>query len=151
MKNKYDIILICMALLVLAGISNGIMDTLQFHYHASVFPQGEGDTLLGGSRQYFDPLISWRNKYKNGDPEQGPAYFGSMTVFVFLTDAWHLAQFFMLAFFQLAVALPLLRLFHLKWWWALPALIPAKFLFAIGFTIMYAYILKSKNQQNENI
>jgi hypothetical protein len=40
--------------------------------------------------------FSWKRKWKNGDPEQGEAFPGSSTVFVFLTDGWHLAQFFFL-------------------------------------------------------
>lgn len=36
---------------------------------------------------------SWRNKYKNGDPKQGERFWGSTTVFVMFTDAWHLFTF----------------------------------------------------------
>ncbi len=35
---------------------------------------------------------SWINKYKNGDPNQGPAFFGSTTFLVFMTDGWHFWQ-----------------------------------------------------------
>lgn len=35
---------------------------------------------------------SWKNKWKNGDPEQGEKFFGSSTFLVWLTDGWHLFQ-----------------------------------------------------------
>lgn len=41
------------------------------------------------NRQWWNGQISWQNKYRNGDPAQGPAYFGSTTIFVAPTDAKH--------------------------------------------------------------
>lgn len=43
----------------------------------------------GASDQYWNPNQSWTNKYKNGDPNQGPDYFGSTTFLVGLTDGYH--------------------------------------------------------------
>ena len=34
---------------------------------------------------------SWKRKYLNGDPAQGPAFFLSTTLFVWATDCWHAA------------------------------------------------------------
>lgn len=45
---------------------------------------------VGWNRQWWDGRVSWRNKYRNGDPGQGPAYFGSTTFLVWTTDAKHL-------------------------------------------------------------
>lgn len=42
--------------------------------------------------QFCDPNISWRNKWKNGDPTQGEKYLGSSTVFVPFEDLWHGAK-----------------------------------------------------------
>ncbi|HWY97885.1 MAG TPA: hypothetical protein VNY36_02260, partial [Bacteroidia bacterium] len=36
--------------------------------------------------------VSWANKYKNGDPKQGPRYFQSTDALVFTTDAYHLLR-----------------------------------------------------------
>ena len=82
--------------ITLAAICNSIMDVLSFRYDLSLFsnyPQYQ---------QFFDVRVSWKNKYKNGDPEQGAKFFGSETFFVFLTDGWHLAKFFMIIFFSIA-------------------------------------------------
>ena len=39
--------------------------------------------------QWWWPGISYLNKYKNRDPAQGPAYWGSTTILVAPTDAHH--------------------------------------------------------------
>jgi hypothetical protein len=62
------------------------MDTLVFSFPSSKFK----------NLHAWNPVVSWRNKWKNGDPRQGERFLGSSTVFVFLTDAWHLSQFFFL-------------------------------------------------------
>lgn len=67
-------------LLVIAGISNAIMDTLQFHFSTSRFSQ------LG---EWWNPVESWKRKWKNGNRLDGERFPGSSTVFVFVTDAWH--------------------------------------------------------------
>lgn len=46
------------------------------------------------SLQFLDKDRSWTRKWKNGDPEQGEAFFGSSTFLVFLTDGEHLFQLF---------------------------------------------------------
>ena len=84
-------------LFILAGAANGIMDTLQFHYGATGFSPTD---------QFWNPDISWKNKYADWDGEdKSPAFFLSTTVFSFLTDGWHLAQTIMLTCFQLAVVI----------------------------------------------
>jgi len=82
--------------ITLAAIFNAVMDTLSFRYNTSIFsnyPQW---------KQYLDPSVSWENKYKNGDPTQGPRFFGSETFLVFLTDGWHLAKTLMILCFSSA-------------------------------------------------
>lgn len=82
-------IIIAILFFALAGLCKGIMDTLWFHYGTSVFADKKA--------LYWDPKISWRNKYKNGDSKQGARFPGSTTIFVGLTDGWHLFQLFNLA------------------------------------------------------
>jgi hypothetical protein len=67
----------------LGGASEGFSEELQHHYWKVKikFPNMND--------QFFDPSISWKNKYKNGDPSQGEAYFGSTTMFVAGTDGFH--------------------------------------------------------------
>jgi hypothetical protein len=69
-----------------AGMCDGFAQTLYSHYYAfeNVFPEA--------NEQYWNPYLSWTNKYKNGDPAQGPKFIGSTTVFVSMTDAYHLLR-----------------------------------------------------------
>ena len=44
---------------------------------------------FGKGNQFWDYKISWQNKYKNGDPSQGEAFFLSTSAFVIFTDGYH--------------------------------------------------------------
>ena len=74
-------ILIQILLIVVAGITKSIQDILCFHADSSIFPTN------------WWPNNSWTNKYKNGNPNDGPAFLFSTTIFVFLTDPWHFFGF----------------------------------------------------------
>ena len=81
---------------LLAGISEGVMDYLQFHYN--------------GLNDYFNPDYSWRNKWKDGIPEKGERFWQSSRVLVFLTDGWHLMKFIRNLFIMFAIGCILLTL-----------------------------------------
>jgi len=74
-------------LVFLAGAAKGFNETLQFHWKEfrRQFP--------GAKAQWFNPTLSWKNKYKNGDPEAGAKFFGSTSVFIMFTDQYHLNNF----------------------------------------------------------
>ena len=80
---------------ILFAVCNAIMDVLQFRYSTSVFKSM--------SAAYWDPKLSWKNKWKNGNSNEGENFIGSSTIFVFMTDAWHLAKSLMLLFICLAI------------------------------------------------
>lgn len=67
----------------LAGAINGVNQDLLFHY------QEFENTFPNANPEFWDPSISWRNKYMNGDPAQGEAFLGSSTIFVSATDGYH--------------------------------------------------------------
>ena len=88
-------------LLSLAGFFNASMDILKCHYKDSVFGR------LGLKYKWFERWagpLSWLNKYKDRTISKGPAFWGSKTIFVFSTDAWHFAQLLWRVCFTLAVA-----------------------------------------------
>lgn len=78
-------IIIGLVFIIISTFSKSIMDKLQFHYDKSIFKNFK-------NQQFWDGRISWKNKWKNGDKEQGEKFPGSSTIFVFSTDAWHLFQ-----------------------------------------------------------
>lgn len=91
--------MISAVLILLASLFKGIMDTLKFRFYKSIFYKPQ-------ARWYrFVEPESWKNKYKNRDVSKGRAFFLSTTALVFVTDAWHLAQYFMKACFIAAVVL----------------------------------------------
>lgn len=79
-------------LLYLAACSKAVQDAI-----------AHGKWYLFGD--WWDPVNSWKNKYKNGDPQDGPLFWGSTTVFVWMTDGWHFFQMLQFSFWQLAFAL----------------------------------------------
>ena len=110
-RNKT--LLITAALLITAGISNGIMDTLQFHYT---------QTPLNPNNQFWNPDLSWKNKYAQDAAGTllrplRPKFFGSTTFLVGFTDAWHLFQLIMFACFRTAVVIALAQAYRLLPGW----------------------------------
>lgn len=69
-----------------AGAFEGSAETVKWHYDEfeARFPEA--------NEEYFNPEISWRNKYANGTPESGEKHFGSTTFLAWSTDYYHLAR-----------------------------------------------------------
>lgn len=74
-------------LVFVAGASKGFNETLQFHwsYFRKKFPKA--DPL------WFNPAVSWKNKYKNNNRLEGPKFPLSTSVLVAFTDQYHLNTF----------------------------------------------------------
>lgn len=126
-------IYITIALVVgLAGFLNGVSDKLQFHFNRSF--------ARNWNPYYWNPKVSWRNKYKDKDPEKGPAFFGSTTFLVALTDAWHLAKLLQMASFRVAIVL----LFGKPLVWSLAAYFALWGIQAAGFHLIYTILSKTK-------
>jgi hypothetical protein len=63
---------------------------------AAVFKAAQDKIAHGGGFPRFGQFFvnnSWRNKWKNGYPADGERFWGSSTIFVWLTDGWHLFDF----------------------------------------------------------
>jgi hypothetical protein len=82
-KNK----ILTGSLVFVAGSAKGFNETLQFNYR--IFEK----TFPGANKQWFDPKVSWRNKYEGGNPDNGPKSFLSTSVLVMFTDQYHLNNF----------------------------------------------------------
>lgn len=74
-------------LIFVAGAGKGFNETLLFHWKEFYrqFPNV--------NPKWFNPAISWRNKYKNHDPKAGAKFPLSTSVLVMLTDQYHLNSF----------------------------------------------------------
>jgi len=130
-NSKTRILISVFTLLLLAAFFNSVMDVLQFRYSQSVFAnQTKHESFL-------NPSISWQNKWANGDPAQGEAYLGSSTVFVLLTDCWHLAQFLMFTCFEVIILLLLYQLYKFKWYTIIIIFLGMKILFGLTFEVFF--------------
>lgn len=117
----------------LAGFANGVMDTLVFHYSTSKF--SNLDPL------YWNPSLSWRNKYKDQDPAKGPKFWGSTTFLVWVTDGWHLAKMLYLAFQRTSIVLVLVSFISWQWWLYLIVWMGISLVQSAGFHLSYSKIL----------
>ena len=72
------------SLMFISGVAHGYHETILNHYSKfkKIHPNAND--------QYYNPEISWTNKYKNNDPNQGPAFWQSEGALVGFTDFYHL-------------------------------------------------------------
>lgn len=82
-KNK----ILTGGLVFVGGSAKGFNETLQFNY--SIFIK----KFPGANRQWFDPRVSWRNKYEGANPDNGAKFFLSTSALVMFTDQYHLNNF----------------------------------------------------------
>lgn len=122
-------------IIFLAGFSEGIMDKLQFHFYKSIFKNFK-KTI------FWNPEISWKNKYKNNDPLNGPKFIFSTSLLVSLTDAWHL--FKLVRNILLFISLSFIGFLCEDFKDLLIAIVLSRVIYGIGFWISYNKILVSK-------
>lgn len=102
-----------------AGCFEGVMDGLQFYYDKP--------------DQFWNPDISWKNKYKGGDPANGKTFAGKY--FVAATDGWHLMKFGRNATLFTAFTLKIGE--KKKWYWYLAEGAGYWFVNRVGFNVTY--------------
>lgn len=120
-------------LFILAGMSEGVMDTLQFHYSSSIFYNFK-------NKLFWNPQISWQNKYKNGDPTEGAKFPFSTNLLVGLTDGWHLFKFLRTFFIFAGIFFIFMNCqtpFH-----CLIDVMVARIIFGVSFSLSYDYLFK---------
>ena len=118
-------------LILVSAVGKSVMDKLQFHYSKSIFSKFK-------NQQFWNPEISWKNKWKNGNKLQGESFFLSSTLFVFTTDAWHLFQNIFLN--SLFLGLFFITFKEISWLKALLFLL-SRVIFGLTFTYVYTYKL----------
>lgn len=118
----------------LAGLSEGMMDWLQFRLDVR-------NPLY--RNQFWSPDISWRNKW-DIDPFTnrilGEAFWQSSRLFVFITDGWHLMKFFRNVFIFggiLYIAICDITVFE-----AILYVILSRITYGLGFSLSFSWIHK---------
>lgn len=83
---------------IIAAALNSCMDNIRDHWYKSWFK-----TL--NNPKYFNPDLSYLNKYKNRDVSQGLIKWWIFDKPIFLTDFWHLCKSLMITFICLSIVL----------------------------------------------
>ncbi len=122
--------IVIILLICVAGFNKAIMDALQFHYSTSIF-------IRFKNQQWWNPSISWKNKYKNGDKKNGPKFFGSTTFLSFITDGWHLSQFIFLSSLQFAILFGINMTTPFQWYYWVAGFIILKVVLGGIFELFY--------------
>lgn len=122
------IIASCLIFILIAGATEGVMDTLQFHFERSFFSMCK-------NRIFWDPKVSWRNKWKDGDPTLGEKFKFSSTLFVGLTDAWHLFKTIRNLLLFISIAVGAYQFNSIEWLSAF--IVSARLMYGLGFKITY--------------
>ena len=118
--NKKNMILTS-SLTFASGLCDGTAEHLKFH--------------CTSSSTYWNPNLSWVNKWKNGDPAQGEKFWQSSRALVWTTDGYHLMRFGRNMFAMSAIV------FHFgkpqKWYYYLIEFATNYLAYTVGFTITY--------------
>ena len=120
----------------LAGLAEGIMDWLQFRLplqirHKWVY------------HRFWDPRRSWQNKWKRvglSGITNKERFFLSSTIFVFLTDGWHLMKWCRNRFIDIAFVLVMFH-FEIGIWWSILLIIIFRIAYGIGFWLTFKKLL----------
>jgi hypothetical protein len=131
-SNLLIILLLCM----LSGAFDGLAETLKWHYSQFIA------RFANANPAFWNPAISWTNKYKNGDYLQGEKFWQSSRAFVFTTDGYHLSRFFRNVIIISAIAVQFHN--HGPWWHYIIFITSTYFAYTIGFSIIYDIIFKKK-------
>lgn len=99
--------------IILGSGFNAVTDVLDHHYSDSVFSEY--------NEQYWNPAVSWTNKYIDGDKSQGRKQwhiiFFNLPIPVVWSDAWHLFKMLWIVMMLLAIAINLSKEFWEKVYW----------------------------------
>lgn len=119
-------------LITASGFFEAIMDITQFHYHKSIF--SEMNPI------FWNPEISWKNKYLSQEPSLGPKFIGSTSLFVGITDGWHLSK--LIRTFLLFLGFFMLILANLSLFNSILSIIISRTAFGLMFTAAFNKILR---------
>ena len=93
------LIILSITFYVFSGILDAVMDTLKDHFSISIFSKL--------NPQFWNPSISWTNKYINNDHNNGHKTFSlfgiTFPTLDALSDAWHISKILREGFNILAI------------------------------------------------
>ena len=121
------------SLLLVSGMADGLAEASKFHL--------KGVTEVFGDAKFWDNSLSWRNKYRNGDPAQGAKFPLSTTALAWTTDGYHLSRMIrnstMIAAITIRIGEP-----AKAWYCYVIEAVIYYLTYQLGFTITYDIIFK---------
>ena len=138
LKKYWKKILISALFVAMAATMNAGMDELDHHFEQSFASEW--------NQQFWNPAISWQNKYINHDVNQGRIKW-NLLLFevnkpVVFTDGWHLLKMFMIIFIVLSIAIWIKGKLYLK----LIYFLLLGVVWNISFETFYSKILRKKKK-----
>ena len=109
-----------------SGAFDGTAEYLKFH--------------CTSTSHYWNPALSWTNKWKNGDPAQGERFWQSSRALVWTTDGYHLMRMGRNVFAMGAIVVHLGE--KREWYKYLIDFAVNYLAYTVGFTITYDLIFK---------
>lgn len=86
-KIKWKDYLVTGSSMFVSGMLDGTIESINYHYESGFKPR-----FTNANDQFWNPALSWKNKYKNGQSCEGAKFYGSTNMFVFTTDAYHMLR-----------------------------------------------------------
>jgi hypothetical protein len=86
-KKRWKDYLITGSSMFVSGMLDGTIESISYHYEDGFRPR-----FAKLNDNFWNPAISWKNKYKNGMSNEGPKFPGSTNLLVCTTDAYHLLR-----------------------------------------------------------
>jgi len=122
--------MISILFLILAAVSSAVCDTLKSTFSTSIFSKL--------NPKFWDPNVSWVNKWAVGSTTK-ERFLGSSTIFVFVTDAYHLFKEIMILGICFAIATDYI--------WIVNTFVNGLILMAVwGISFQIAYVLFNKKK-----
>lgn len=126
-------IVLYVILFLITSVSYSLMWTLQFRFYRSIFFSLDNE-------QFWNPKLSWKNKWKQKDGRMIEKFPFSSTFLVFLTDGFHLFQFFFLNSIMLIISLLISEVYNIS---ILFTFIGIRVTFGLIFELLFSRILIS--------
>ncbi|MEI6020517.1 MAG: hypothetical protein WCR21_05255 [Bacteroidota bacterium] len=86
-QKKWKDYLFAGSAMFVSGMLDGTIESISYHYE-----NGFKQRIPNANDKFWNPAVSWKNKYMNNDPIMGPKFLGSTTIFACTTDAYHLLR-----------------------------------------------------------
>lgn len=86
-QKKWKDYLVSGSAMFVSGMLDGTIESISYHYE-----NGFKQRLPKANDQFWNPAVSWKNKYYQNNAQLGPKFLGSTTIFACTTDAYHLLR-----------------------------------------------------------